>query len=88
MGFISDISSVLLRNRRSRQISPGQPSDEAPPSRRIDAPAVVVGASNANDEKQIQSFDNSNITFSGELSGYDYGSILRDKQRNIISLYQ
>ena len=49
---------------------------------------VVVGASNENDEKQIQSFSNSNITFAGELAGYDYDSILRDKQKHIVELYQ
>ena len=49
---------------------------------------VFVGASNERDEQTIQSFSNSNITFSGELSGYDYDSILRNKQENIVSLYQ
>lgn len=49
---------------------------------------VFVGASRERDEQVIQSFSNSNITFSGELSGYDYGSILRNKQDNIQSLYQ
>jgi hypothetical protein len=49
---------------------------------------VFVGASNERDEQVVQSFSNSNITFSGELSGYDYDSILRNKQDNIVSLYQ
>ena len=49
---------------------------------------VFVGASKDDDEHQIQSFSNSNITYSGELTGFDYTSILRDKQNNIISLYQ
>lgn len=61
-------------------------------ARSIDAPRgnVFVGASNENDETQIQSFSNGNITYSGELSGYDYTSILRDKQNwtNLISLFQ
>lgn len=48
----------------------------------------VVGAKDDADErKDIQSYNNANITFSGELTGYDYDSILRDKQRNITSLY-
>lgn len=47
---------------------------------------VEVGARGAS--SFMQPFTNSNITFSGSLSGYDYGAILRDKQRNIISLYQ
>lgn len=49
---------------------------------------IVVGASKDQDEKAIQSFNNSNITFSGELAGYDYDNILRNKQDNIVSLFQ
>ena len=49
---------------------------------------VFVGASNDRDEQSLQSFNNSNITFSGELSGYDYNSILRDKQNYITDLYK
>ncbi len=48
---------------------------------------IAVGAGRANDET-IQSFENSNITFSGELLGYDYSAILRNKQDNIVTLYQ
>lgn len=59
------------------------------PSLKIDKPdGVVVGARNDADEVQIQSFSNSNITFSGELAGYDYDSILRDKQGHITDLYK
>ena len=49
---------------------------------------VFVGASRNNDQNTIQSFSNSNITFNGSLTGYDYDGILRNKQNNIISLYQ
>lgn len=48
---------------------------------------IAVGASKASEET-FQSFENSNITFSGELAGYDYTTILRNKQDNIITLYQ
>lgn len=48
---------------------------------------IAVGAGNDKDET-IQSFENSNITFSGELAGYDYSAILRNKQDNIVTLYQ
>ena len=49
----------------------------------------IVGAKDDQDQrKDIQAFNNSNITFSGELAGYNYDSILRDKQNNIVSLYQ
>lgn len=33
-------------------------------------------------------YDDNNITFTGELSTYDYEAILRDKQRNIVSLFE
>ena len=49
---------------------------------------VVVGADGVEDLKTIQSFNNSNFTFSGDLSGFDYVSILKNKQDNIQQLYQ
>lgn len=49
---------------------------------------VVVGVGKEQDKETIQSFTNSNFTFSGELSDYDYVSILRDKQNNIQSFFQ
>ena len=48
---------------------------------------IVVGAGK-DEDKILQTFDNTNFTFSGELSDYDYVSILRNKQDNITSLYQ
>ena len=48
---------------------------------------IVVGAGNDNDNT-LQTFDNTNFTFSGELADYDYVSILRNKQDNITNLYQ
>lgn len=48
----------------------------------------VVGASGDKDTITVQSFSNSNFTFSGELSSFDYVSILRDKQNNIQQFYQ
>ena len=50
-------------------------------------PSVIVGAEKETLDS-FQSYTNSNITFSGSLSGYDYDAILRNKQDNIISLYQ
>lgn len=49
---------------------------------------VVVGVGKEQDQETIQSFTNSNFTFSGELASYDYVTILRDKQNNIQSFYQ
>ena len=49
---------------------------------------IVVGAGKENDLETIQSFSNSNFTFSGELADFDYVGILRNKQDNIQRLYQ
>ena len=48
----------------------------------------IVGADKDNAPDVFQSYTNSNITYSGDLTGYDYDTILRDKQSNIIQLYQ
>ena len=48
----------------------------------------VVGATKENNPDVFQSYTNSNITFNGNLAEYDYDRILRDKQSNIVSLYQ
>lgn len=47
--------------------------------------AGVVG--NDGDENVVQSFNNSNITFQGNLEGFNYEGILRRKQENISQLY-
>lgn len=36
----------------------------------------------------IAVYDNKSITFNGELINYDYSAILRDKQKNIITLFE
>ena len=48
---------------------------------------IAVGAKDDMDE-HIQGFNNSNITYTGDLKGFNYADILRDKQRNIVKLYQ
>ena len=53
----------------------------------IDPTKIAVGAG-ASTQDGLQAFENSNITFSGELAGYDYTTILKNKQENIVSLYQ
>lgn len=58
------------------------------PSQQPDKRTTVVGASSDQDEKHYQGFSNHNITYSGDIAGYDYTTILRDKQGNIQSLYQ
>lgn len=51
-------------------------------------PSTIAVGANPTQDEFFQSYENSNITFSGELAGYDYSSILRNKQDNIIPLYQ
>ena len=63
-------------------------------SSKLNAPATappeplktIVGA-NEDDNVEI-TFNNRNITFTGDLTNFDYSSILRDKQRHIVELYQ
>lgn len=48
-----------------------------------------VTASALDDKSDIShTYDDRNITFSGELADYDYEAILRDKQHNIVRLYE
>ena len=63
-----------------------EPSVVPQPQKKIDT--TVVGAGNEKDTITIQSFNNSNFTFSGELADFDYVSILKNKQDNIQRLYQ
>ena len=49
---------------------------------------IVVGAKQGSEEDHIQTFNNSSITFSSGLGDYDFDAILRDKQKNIVTLYQ
>lgn len=75
-----------LRRRRRRPEEPEGLKPSIEERKRIDN--VVVGARGDKDEENIQTFNNSNITFASGLGDYDFDSILRDKQRNIVSLYQ
>lgn len=77
MGLLSDFRDF----RRAR--------NAAPVVTQVDAPrSFIVGASNSEDVQQIQSYNNNNFTFNGELSSYDYNSILTDKQGHIQDLYR
>ena len=78
MGFFD----FLRRNTAAKEALP--PSDNKSP----DKDKIFVGAGKEQDEHQIQSFTNENITYNGELADFDYVSILRDKQSNITQLYQ
>lgn len=47
---------------------------------------IAVGAKN--DMDVTITFNDKNITFGSNLAGYDYDSILRNKQKNITRLYE
>ncbi len=46
---------------------------------------VMVGAKDDRERQDYQTYYNGNITFSSGLTGYDYNTILRDKQGNIVT---
>ena len=46
---------------------------------------VAVGAK---DETVTITFNDKNITFTGDIAGYDYDNLLRNKQRNINSFFE
>ena len=51
-------------------------------------PVKVTAAALDSKDEYVHTYDNRNITFTGDLTDYDYDSILRDKQNNINSLYE
>ena len=50
------------------------------------ADGIAVGAKN-NDDVTL-TFNNKNITFTGDLADFDYDRILRQKQQNIYKLFE
>jgi len=72
----------LFDSFRSRRKVPEVPKPSEPKQN------VAVGAKESAGEEHIQTFSNSSITFSSGLSDYDFDAILRDKQKNIVTLYQ
>ena len=77
---------IFDRFRRSAKIEGGIVTAEK------ETPAnggfIAVGAGDERSDQFIQTYENSNITYSGELTDYDYTTILRNKQDNIVSLFQ
>ena len=48
---------------------------------------IAVGADNSKKEVTI-TFNDKNITYTGDLASYNYDTILRNKQENINRLYE
>lgn len=90
----SFISRFLNRNRYAGSIESGAAS--TPATEKLNdtmgvftGGRVGVGMSDADVTfESFQTFSDANITFSGNLAGFDYGRILRDKQANIYELYK
>lgn len=62
------------------------PPPTAPPMNQTPSPSQhIVGAKG--DDVNL-TFNDRNITFTGDLATFDYDAILRDKQRNIYQLFQ
>lgn len=51
-------------------------------------PVRIITGDTGESESYVSTYDNRNITFTGDLKSYDYDAILRDKQRNINRLYE
>lgn len=57
----------------------------------IDTPhmTAAVGVGGEKDDNSVNlTFNDRNITFTGSLAGYDYDAVLRNKQKNIQTLFQ
>lgn len=78
---------IFDRFRRGTKTEGGIVTAETEPLRGNSFIAVGAGDERGTDN-YVQTYENSNITYSGELKDFDYASILRDKQRNIVSLFQ
>lgn len=78
MGFFD----VFRRGTRKEALPPSETQEQS------NNAMVFVGASKEQDEQQIQSFSNANMTYNGSLNDFDYTAILRNKQNNITELYR
>lgn len=74
MGFIDR----LVQPWRTASVEPKQ----------VAGSSLTVGAAMDTSETLLETFNDKNITFSGDLGGYDYSALLRDKQASIVSFYQ
>lgn len=87
MGFWDNVRSRFTGPARVQAVDTTQPAATSSVKVGSDI-AVGITRDNALDVEMFQTFNDSTITYSGSLVGYNYTDILRDKQRNIVSLYQ
>ena len=80
MGFFDRVRSISLTFGQNKSTVAEQPKNNNRD--------MIVGADKTSDPVSIETFNNSNFTFSGDLSTFDYVSILRDKQNNIQRFFQ
>lgn len=82
------LSRIGLRGRAAAQAMDSPSVSSSTPTRGDGDYAIGVLKETAPDVKFFETFNDSNITFSGSLVGYNYTNILRDKQKNIVELYK
>lgn len=63
----------------------GKQTVSSPPPAEAHPQEIAIGAQ---DETVTITFNDKNITFTGSLAKYDYDKILRDKQNNIVKLFE
>lgn len=63
-------------------------NNNAPPVAPPEQPSQTKYAVGAKGDNVTITFNNRNITFTGDLTDFDYNAILRDKQTNIYKLFQ
>lgn len=64
----------------------GRQTVSPPPTQERISSDIAIGAQEK--DSVTITFNDKNITFSGSLAKYDYDAILRDKQNNIVKLYE
>ena len=72
--------------KREAPMTPVTPEIEKGP--RLSPEKQIVGPNGMDKLDQVTVFDNARTEYGGDLKGFDYNSILRDKQRHIYDLYK
>jgi len=62
--------------------------DSTPEVAQAIQPSEILVGAKLEDIMTLSSYENKNITFQGEVKGYDYETLLKDKQKNIYKFYE
>lgn len=92
MGLFDFVSKRKQRNIDNLAVPAVGPEDGYDTRRGPDARKMAaqeqLAAEDIKERKDFQTYNNSNITFGEDIEEYDFASILRNKQDNIVQLYQ